>query len=116
MDKPNLEFICTSPGVEQIMPIIRTSEHKHSWIAKAVADMKSNGSIAAAHRRDWEMGDVPDMQSPNKDKEKEERHTAKCPSLQMAHNTGWILIHGFIGYLSPCVSARHQFPNTNVNC
>jgi len=91
MDKPNLEFICTSPGVEQIMPIIRTSEHKHSWIAKAVADMKSNGSIAAAHRRDWEMGDVPDMQSPNKDKQKEERHTAKCPSLQMAHNTGWIM-------------------------
>ena len=36
------------------MPIIRASEYKHSWIKKAVADMKTNGSIAAPHRRDYE--------------------------------------------------------------
>ena len=32
------------------MPIIRASEYKHSWITKAVQDMKTNGSIAK-HRR-----------------------------------------------------------------
>ena len=36
------------------MPIIRASEYKHSWIKKAVQDMKTNGSIAATYRRDYE--------------------------------------------------------------
>ena len=44
--KPKLEFICTSPGVETVMPIIRASEYKHSWIKKGSADMKANGSIS----------------------------------------------------------------------
>jgi hypothetical protein len=86
--KPKLEFICTSPGVEQVMPIIRASEYKHSWITKAVADMKSNGSIAAPHRQDHEM---PTQMPGQKDTDKEERHTAKCPALQMVQNTGWIM-------------------------
>jgi hypothetical protein len=68
--KPKLEFICTSPGVEEVMPIIRASEYKHSWIKKAVEDMKTNGSIAAPHRQDHEM--------PRQRKtDNEERHTAK---------------------------------------
>ena len=82
MDKPKLEFICTQPGVEEVMPIIRASEYKHSWIKKAVQDMKTNGSISAPHRRDYE--------APSR-KDNEERHTAKCPSLQMVQNTGWIM-------------------------
>ena len=80
--KPKLEFICTSPGVEGVMPIIRASEYKHSWITKAVQDMKTNGSIAAPHRQDFE-------EDTNRDNE--ERHTAKCPALQMVQNTGWIM-------------------------
>ena len=85
--KPKLEFICTSPGVEEVMPIIRASEYKHSWIKKAVADMKTNGSIAAPHRRDFEAPQVwPGQKNPD-----EERHTAKCPALQMVQNTGWIM-------------------------
>ena len=88
--KPKLEFICTSPAVEKVMPIIRASEYKHSWIKKAVADMKSGGSLTAEHRREYEMGEVPQRQRPN-DRIDEERHTAKCPALQMWHNTGFIL-------------------------
>ena len=88
MDKPKLEFICTSPGVEEVMPIIRASEYRHSWIKKAVADMKSGGSITAEHRRDYEMPEAPQM---NKSKPDDERHTAKCPALQMVQNTGWIM-------------------------
>ena len=38
--------------------IIRASEYKHSWIKKAVQDMKTNGSISNKHRREWEMQDA----------------------------------------------------------
>ena len=85
--KPKLEFICTSPGVEEVMPIIRASEYKHSWIKKAVEDMKTNGSIAAPHRRDYEQSNQQGQQNTDN----EERHTAKCPALQMVQNTGWIM-------------------------
>ena len=85
--KPKLEFICTSPGVEEVMPIIRASEYKHSWIKKAVEDMKTNGSISAPHRRDYEQ---PNQQG-QQNTDNEERHTAKCPALQMVQNTGWIM-------------------------
>ena len=88
MDKPNLEFICTMPGVEEVMPIIRASEYQHSWIKKAVQDMKTNGSIAAPHRRDYE---APQLMPGQKSTDNEERHTAKCPALQMVQNTGWIM-------------------------
>ena len=86
--KPKLEFICTMPGVEEVMPIIRASEYKHSWITKAVQDMKTNGSISAPHRRDYE---APKLLPGQKSKDNEERHTAKCPALQMVQNTGWIM-------------------------
>ena len=86
--KPKLEFICTMPGVEEVMPIIRASEYKHSWITKAVQDMKTNGSISAPHRRDYE---APKQLPGQKSKDNEERHTAKCPALQMVQNTGWIM-------------------------
>ena len=86
--KPKLEFICTSPGVEEVMPIIRASEYKHSWIAKAVHDMKTNGSIAAPHRRPL---DTPSLMPGQKNTDNEERHTAKCPALQMVQNLS--LIH-----------------------
>ena len=86
--KPKLEFICTMPGVEEVMPIIRASEYQHSWIKKAVQDMKTNGSIAAPHRRDYE---APRLMPGQKSTDNEERHTAKCPALQMVQNTGWIM-------------------------
>jgi len=86
--KPEVEFICTAPGIADVMPIIRASEYKHSWITKAVADMKSGGSITAEHRREYEMPEAPAM---NEKKPDDERHTAKCPALQMVQNTGWIL-------------------------
>ena len=79
--KPKLEFICTAPGVESVWPIIRSSEYKHSWIKKAVQDMKTNGSIAAPHRREYEQRGT----------DNEKRHTAKCPALTMVQNTGWIM-------------------------
>ena len=88
MDKPNLEFICTMPGVEEVMPIIRASEYQHSWITKAVQDMKTNGSIAAPHRRPFE---APQTMPGKNNTDNEERHTAKCPALQMVQNTGWIM-------------------------
>ena len=91
MDKPKLEFICTSPGVETVMPIIRASEYRHSWITKAVQDMKTNGSIAAPHRREWESQAPRQGPGGGKSVENEERHTAKCPALQMVQNTGWIM-------------------------
>ena len=87
-NKPKVEFICTMPGVEEVMPIIRASEYKHSWITKAVQDMKTNGSIAAPHRRDYE---APQLMPGQKNTDNEERHTAKCPALQMVQNTGWIM-------------------------
>ena len=86
--KPTVEFICTSPGVKEVMPIIRASEYRHSWITKAVADMKSGGSLTAAHRREYEMHEAPQM---NEKKPDDQRHTAKCPALQMVQNTGWIM-------------------------
>ena len=86
--KPKLEFICTMPGVEEVMPIIRASEYQHSWIKKAVQDMKTNGSIAAPHRRPFE---APQTMPGQNNTDNEERHTAKCPALQMVQNTGWIL-------------------------
>ena len=70
MDKPNLEFICTMPGVEEVMPIIRASEYQHSWIKKAVQDMKTNGSIAAPHRRPFE---APQTMAGQKNTDNEER-------------------------------------------
>ena len=42
----NIDFICTEPGVESTMPIIRSSEHKPSWLKKAAADFKNNGSLS----------------------------------------------------------------------
>lgn len=91
--KPKVEFICTLPGVEKVMPVIKASDYKHTWIQKAVQDMKSGGSITKKWRRDWEvpsnMNPIPGM--PQKDLDKESRHTAKCPALQMVMNTGWIL-------------------------
>ena len=76
--KPKVEFICTSPGIEEVYPIIRASEYRHSWIKKAVADMKSGGSITAEHRRGYENTVAPEM---NQMKPDDERHTAKCPAL-----------------------------------
>ena len=90
--KPKLEFICTSPGVEKVWPIIRASDYKHAWFKKAVHDMKTNGSIAAPHRREWESQDEhrggPDGP---RSTDNEKRHSAKCPALLMVQNTGWIM-------------------------
>lgn len=87
--KPEIEWICTTSGVDKTMPVIRASEYKHKWQMKAVQDMKTNGSLSAKHRREWEMQDV---QLGNKQFNPDDiRHTAKCPALQMWHNTGFIL-------------------------
>ena len=84
-----IEWICTTSGVDITMPVIRASEYKHKWQMKAVQDMKSNGSLSAKHRREWEMQDA---NLGNKQFNPDDiRHTAKCPALQMWHNTGFIL-------------------------
>lgn len=88
-EKPKVEFICTLSGVEKTMPIIRASEYKHSWQIKAVRDMKENGTLSRDHRREYEMHDNPpgfEHFAPD-----DNRHTAKCPAIQMWHNTGWIM-------------------------
>ena len=90
MDKPNVEWICTLSGVDEVMPIIRASQYKHEWMKKAVHDMKTNGSLSNKHKREWEQNDV--MQDGFQSfKPDDNRHTAKCPALQMWHNTGFIL-------------------------
>ena len=38
--KPEIEWICTTSGVDKTMPVIRASEYKHKWQMKAVQDMK----------------------------------------------------------------------------
>ncbi len=86
--KPKVEWIATAPGVEEVMPIIKATDYKHTWIQKAVADMKSGGSVTAKHRQDYEMPEAPQM---NQMKPDDERHTAKCPGLQLLNNTGWIM-------------------------
>ena len=32
--KPKVEFICTLPGVEKVMPVIKASDYKHTWIQR----------------------------------------------------------------------------------
>ena len=86
--KPEIEWICTTSGVDKTMPVIRASEYKHKWQMKAVQDMKTNGSIAAPHRRPFE---TPQKEPGQKSTDNEERHTAKCPALNMVQNTGWII-------------------------
>jgi hypothetical protein len=89
-NNPNIEFICTEPGVESTMPIIRSSEYKHSWIKKAAADFKSNGSLS----KDFPDDDSEEAfraVSNNTFKKEDNRHTVKCPAMQLWHNTGWIM-------------------------
>ena len=52
--------------------------------------MKTNGSLSNKHKREWEQNDViqDGFQSFKPD---DNRHTAKCPALQMWHNTGFIM-------------------------
>ena len=77
--KPEIEWICTLSGVDEVMPIIRASQYKHEWMKKAVHDMKTNGSLSNKHKREWEQNDViqDGFQSFKPD---DNRHTAKCPS------------------------------------
>lgn len=85
---PNIEFICTDPGVELTMPIIKSSEYKPSWIKKAAADFKNEGSLTRNSSDSFEEF----MQISHKNFSPEQnKHTSKCPGLQMWHNTGWIM-------------------------
>jgi len=85
---PNIDFICTDPGVELTMPIIRSSEYKPSWIKKAAQDFKNHGSLS----KDFPDDDENFMAVSTLNFKKEDnRHTVKCPGLQMWHNSGWIM-------------------------
>jgi len=86
--KPKIEFISLVSGVDKTMPIIEASKHKPSWVKKAAADFKKQGSIAQQFRGGQQMYADPTMQkfSPFNTK-----HTSKCPALQLYHNTGYIL-------------------------
>ena len=86
--KPKVEFIATIPGIDKTMPIVKASSLKPSWVKKAARDFKEGGSITKQYRHGQEMYDVPEHQ---KFKQEENRHTSKCPALQMWHNTGWIM-------------------------
>ena len=72
------------------MPIIRASEYKHKWIKKAVADMKTNGSLAK--NIDENMKCRTQRQRGNKEFMKI-RHTAKCPFLNVAKYRFIIRLH-----------------------
>jgi hypothetical protein len=86
-NNPNIEFICSDPGVELTMPIIKSSEYKPSWIKKAAIDFKSGGSLTTTSLNNEEF----DCISEKNYKKDQIKHTAKCPGLQMWHNTGWIM-------------------------
>tara|TARA_B100000929_G_scaffold289148_1_gene279082 strand:+ start:965 stop:1762 length:798 start_codon:yes stop_codon:yes gene_type:complete len=88
MYKPLVEWIATVSGVETTMPIVRASELKPSWMKKSAKDFKEGGSITKQYRHGQEMYENPAMQKFNPE---ENRHTSKCPGLQMWHNTGWIM-------------------------
>jgi hypothetical protein len=88
-NNPNIEFICTEPGVESTMPIIRSSEYKPSWLKKAAADFKNNGSLSMNTSNDDDA--TFKAVSNNNFKKEDNRHTVKCPGMQMWHNTGWIM-------------------------
>ena len=88
-NNPNIEFICTEPGVESTMPIIRSSEYKPSWLKKAAADFKNNGSLSMNTSNDDDA--TFRAVSNNNFKKEDNRHTVKCPGMQMWHNTGWIM-------------------------
>ena len=77
-----VEWIATLSGIEQTMPIIRSSQYKHSWMKKAAADFKKEGSLTK---------DALKASLLNMDSKEDVRHTSKCPSLQLWHNTGWIM-------------------------
>ena len=76
--KPKVEWITTLSGVEQTMPIIRSSQYKHSWMKKAAAHFKKEGSLTKEATNIMESQD-------------DVKHTSKCPALQLWHNTGWIM-------------------------
>ena len=55
MNKPKIEFISLVSGVDKTMPIIEASKHKPSWIKKAAADFKAQGSITQQFRGGQQM-------------------------------------------------------------
>ena len=88
MTIPKIEFISLVSGVDKTMPIIEASKHKPSWIKKAAADFKAQGSITQQFRGGQQIYGDPMSQKFNS---AETKHTSKCPALQMYHNTGYIL-------------------------
>ena len=87
-EKPKIEWICLSSGVDKIMPVIKASEHKPSWIKRAAEDFKKEGSITKQVRKGEQMYVDPAYE---KFKPEETRHTSKCPALQLFHNSGYII-------------------------
>jgi len=87
-DNPNIDFICKESGIDLIMPIIRSSEYKHSWIKKAAENFKKAGSLTnKPDNTDDTFWDISAKTFKNEDT----KHTSKCPGLQMWHNSGWIM-------------------------
>tara|TARA_B100000029_G_scaffold419474_1_gene424983 strand:+ start:396 stop:1205 length:810 start_codon:yes stop_codon:yes gene_type:complete len=85
-EKPTVEFIALTSGVEQTMPIIKASEYRHSWMMKAAQDFKNKGSLTSP--RNSEDFFNPEAQNFKVD---ERRHTLKCPAIGLWQNTGWIM-------------------------
>ena len=87
-EKPKIEWICLSSGVDKIMPVIKASEYKPSWIKRAAEDFKKEGSITKQVRKGEQVYVDPAFE---KFKPEETRHTSKCPALQLFHNSGYII-------------------------
>jgi hypothetical protein len=71
--KPKVEFSYLIPNMNNIMPIIKTSEYQHGWVQRArqeIVDLKRN----------------------NPDLFKEQfMHVAKCPAIKSIMQRGWIV-------------------------
>jgi hypothetical protein len=70
--KPKIVFECLIPGVERLMPMIEAKAIRHSWVNRAVAEVK----IA---RQSSEYG------------MKKQAHTAKCPGIFNLQRHGWVM-------------------------
>jgi hypothetical protein len=71
--KPKVEFGYMIPNMDNIMPIIKTSEYQHAWVARA-------------------RQQVVDLKRKNPDLFKEQFiHVAKCPAIKSVMQRGWIV-------------------------
>ena len=94
--EPQIDFISTREGLDEIMPIIPAREYQHEWIKRAARDFRKEGSLSSHARKEnaspQNPNDPTDMSNYlviNEDADV--RHVMKCPGIFALKNMGWIL-------------------------